>query len=612
VTASDKVYDGNTTATIASYSVATKVGSDVVNATGGTATFDTKNVGTGKTVTVTGLTLTGADAANYSLTSTTATATAAITALPLTATVTASDKVYDGNTTATIASYSVATKVGSDVVNATGGTATFDTKNVGSGKTVTVTGLTLTGADAANYSLTSTSATATAAITSKSIAVTALDQTKSFGTLLGSTGLSGVAFTATGLISPDVAGNVLLSFSGNPSGNLEGASVGTYSITPSNLSLTNGDVANYTITYSPATLTVTPAALTITATAQSKTFGSTVSATGVPGTTFTVSGLKFTDAVSEAALAFTGSPAGNLPGASVGNYTITPSDLQFSSGTAANYSISYQTGVLTVNTAALTVTASNQSKVYGTTVSTAGVLNTTYTIAGLQNGDQPSSVTLNYSGTPAGNMATAGVGSYSITPSALTLSSGSTSNYTITYAQATLDVTAASLTITAVNQSKTYGTISSTSGTYVTAFSASGLLNGDTPSSVSLSYTSNGQLATAGVGTYTITPSAVSFSIGQASNYTVSYQAATLTVTAAALTVTASAQSKTYGSVASTSGVFNTTYTISGLQNTDLPASLSLSYSGSPAGNLATAAVGSYTITATEILFQQPVQCQVH
>ena len=33
--------------------------------TGGTATFDNKNVGTGKTVTLTGATLTGADAGNY-------------------------------------------------------------------------------------------------------------------------------------------------------------------------------------------------------------------------------------------------------------------------------------------------------------------------------------------------------------------------------------------------------------------------------------------------------------------------------------------------------------------------------------------------------------------
>ena len=71
------------------------LGGDVV-ACAGTATFDTASVGTGKTVTASGLTLTGAAAANYVLSSTTATTTAAITALTVTPVVTAANKVYDG------------------------------------------------------------------------------------------------------------------------------------------------------------------------------------------------------------------------------------------------------------------------------------------------------------------------------------------------------------------------------------------------------------------------------------------------------------------------------------------------------------------------------------
>ena len=64
-------------------------------------TFDTKDVGTGKTVTVSGLSLTGADAGNYILTPPTTTAN--ITAATLTVTgITASDKVYDGTTDATL------------------------------------------------------------------------------------------------------------------------------------------------------------------------------------------------------------------------------------------------------------------------------------------------------------------------------------------------------------------------------------------------------------------------------------------------------------------------------------------------------------------------------
>jgi len=67
----------------------------------------------------------------------------------------------------------------------------------------------------------------------------------------------------------------------------------------------------------------------------------------------------------------------------------------------------------------------------------------------LQGSDAASGVTLGYSGTTAGNLAGAGVGTYTITPSALVLSSGSTSNYTITYNTGTLTVNPAALTVTA-------------------------------------------------------------------------------------------------------------------------------------------------------------------
>ena len=139
------------------------LGGDVVACTG-TAAFDTALVGTGKTVTASGLTLTGAAAGNYVLSSTTATTTAAITAATVTPVVTAANKVYDGTTTATLTSCTVTGALGGDVVACTG-TATFDTIHVGVGKTVTASGLTLTGAGASNYVLSSTTATTTANIT---------------------------------------------------------------------------------------------------------------------------------------------------------------------------------------------------------------------------------------------------------------------------------------------------------------------------------------------------------------------------------------------------------------------------------------------------------------
>ena len=161
-TADNKVYDGGTSAPVLTRSVdqAEVVGSDVVTLTGGTATFADKNVGNGKTVTLTGATLGGADAANYSLTSV-STTTANITAKALTISgLSALDKVYDGNTTAQLSG--TASLVGVVSINnveddvSLSGTASgaFNNALVGNDKPVTVSGLTLSGADAGNYSLT--------------------------------------------------------------------------------------------------------------------------------------------------------------------------------------------------------------------------------------------------------------------------------------------------------------------------------------------------------------------------------------------------------------------------------------------------------------------------
>ena len=167
---------------------------------------------------------------------------------------------------------------------------------------------------------------------------------------------------------------------------------------------------------------------------------------------------------------------------------------------------------------ALTITANNASKTYGQTATFAG---TAFTTSGLVNGDTVGSVTE----TSTGAAATAAVGTDPIVPSAATFSAGLSSNYTITYANGTLTVNPAALTITANNASKTYGQTASFAGT---AFTTSGLVNGDTVSSVT--ETSTGAAATAAVGTYPIVPSAATFSAGLSSNYTITYANGTLTV----------------------------------------------------------------------------------
>src|SRR6185436_2932851 len=105
VTANNKVYDGTTTATLnlGSAALVGVLSGDVVtlNTSSAAGAFADENVGTGKAVMVSGLSLSGADAANYMLTQ--PDTMASITTHGLTVTgITANNKVYDGTTTATL------------------------------------------------------------------------------------------------------------------------------------------------------------------------------------------------------------------------------------------------------------------------------------------------------------------------------------------------------------------------------------------------------------------------------------------------------------------------------------------------------------------------------
>jgi len=129
IAANNKVYDGTMAATTTcSLTGVVSVDSASVTCTAGSATFADKNVGTGKLVTATGITLAGTAAANYALTSTTATSTANITALHITGSFTASNKIYDGNTSATVLTRALSGAISGDLVSLTGGTATFSTR----------------------------------------------------------------------------------------------------------------------------------------------------------------------------------------------------------------------------------------------------------------------------------------------------------------------------------------------------------------------------------------------------------------------------------------------------------------------------------------------------
>jgi trimeric autotransporter adhesin len=150
LSASNKVYDGTTVATLTGVAVAKPLGGGQVNFNGTpTGFFADKNVGTNKYVDVTGFTLSGADAGNYQVTGLYGVygditpATLSVTGLV------AGHKVYDGSTAASFAGASFTGLFNGDVVTAT--TGLFNNKHAGIGKAVSAV---LGGADAGNYAAT--------------------------------------------------------------------------------------------------------------------------------------------------------------------------------------------------------------------------------------------------------------------------------------------------------------------------------------------------------------------------------------------------------------------------------------------------------------------------
>src|SRR3990167_2671937 len=113
----------------------------------------------------------------------------------------------------------------------------------------------------------------------------------------------------------------------------------------------------------------------------------------------------------------------------VGNYAITPALGSLTSG--SGYQFGYTNGTLTVDPAAITVTAANASKFYGDVLNFSG---SEFNVSGLQNGETIGSVTLASSGTAA----TAGVALYPITASSASGGSFNAGNYTISYANGSL------------------------------------------------------------------------------------------------------------------------------------------------------------------------------
>ncbi|WP_442964393.1 YDG domain-containing protein [Pseudomonas sp. KNUC1026] len=157
VSALSRTYDGTTNAALAGTAAVAAFGGDVVNVTGtGSATFADKNAGSGKAVTVTGYGLSGADAGNYNVVQPTGLSATINKASLSVAGVSVADKTYDGTTSATLTGTAAVSGIGGDDVSVNGsGSATFNNKNAGINKAVNISGYSLAGLDAGNYTLNS-------------------------------------------------------------------------------------------------------------------------------------------------------------------------------------------------------------------------------------------------------------------------------------------------------------------------------------------------------------------------------------------------------------------------------------------------------------------------
>jgi hypothetical protein len=379
---------------------------------------------------------------------------------------------------------------------------------------------------AANYSFVCVNGTLT--IGAASLTITPSAQSKVYGSTLS---IPTTAFTSAGLKNSDSISSVTMTSPGTSAT----ASAGSYAISAAGA--TGSGLSNYAIVYNTGALTVTKAVLTATANDASMTYGG-----AVPSLTATYSGFMNGDS----AAVITGTPTLTTTatsGSPVGSYAISCGAGPMS---AANYTFTCVNGTLTIGAATLTITPTDENKVYGSVLSIPG---TAFSSVGLKNTDSISSVTM----TSPGTASTASVGSYTI--SAAGAAGNGLNNYSIVYNTGTLTVGKAPLTVTASSEAVPYG-----AAVPIITPIYSGWQNSDNSSSLSVAPTCSTAYVTLNpLGSY-----ATSCTGAASSNYTISYVPGAITVEAAsvAISATSTANPSTYGqpvewtfSVAASSGV---------------------------------------------------------
>ena len=476
ITIADKTYDGTNAAIVNGTAILNTqdiVGADDVTLGSHTATFDNANVGANKPVTV-AYTLAGLQADRYLLTQPTG-FNAAITTKELTIIgIQISNKDYDATTAAIITGTPalVGVVTNDDVVlDSSTATAVFSTSATGTALPVIVSGYTLTGTAAANYTLQQPQGL-TADINDLGLQ----NQTITFNPLAAVT-YGDAPFALTGAAVP--SGLELIYTSSNENvATVSGTTitvtgVGTTTITatqPGNASYNPAVAVGQDLVVNQKTITVANAAITD----KTYTKNTDAVASGV------LSGLVGNDIV---VLTGTGTFASAAAGTAIPVTTL----YSISGANAGNYILT-QPGTLTgtILPAPVTVTtAVAQDKIYDGTASTT----ITGTLSGVITGDN---VTLN--GTGLFNAVA--VGNAIAVTSTATLTGPDSGNYTITQPTGlAAAITAKALTVNAVAQNKIYD--ATVAATITNATITSGIIPTD---DVVLAPTINAMFTTANAG----------------------------------------------------------------------------------------------------------------
>ena len=336
-------------------------------------------------------------------------------------------KVYDATNLATLAAgnYTLTGALDGDTIILNNPTAgTYDTANVAIGKTVTVTGLSITsasngGAAVYGYTLASTTAAGpVGTIAAATLTYTADAASRTYGAANPAFGGTTTGFVGSDTLANATTGTASFTTLANAASN-----VGSYLISGAGLTANNGNYVFVQAAANATALTIAPANLTYTADAASRTYGAANPAFGGTVTGFVNGQTQATATTGTASFTTLATAASN-----VGSYLISGSGLTANNGNYVFVQAAANNNALTITPATLTYTADAASRIYGAANPALGG-----TTTGFVGSDTLANATTGTASFTTLANGASNVGSYLITGAGLTANNG---NYVFVQAAA--------------------------------------------------------------------------------------------------------------------------------------------------------------------------------